>query len=249
MDERHVPPIGLRYWVIFLLVSILGGQIGDLAPVLLPFSILGRMIVLAMILAAIFVVERYDNRSSTDAYYWLAVLTMQIGAVRLNDFSALQLGMDRLELVGALIVLLVTTIIVARSDESHLFATMQLERPGTAARPLADVAHWLGLIVASILGAAASDLFTLTFAMGPVLPVMVFSAGLAVLFYLQRRSRPDRLHAFWLTTTLARADAIAIGDWLIKGPHLHLDLGLATVVTGILVVILVAFWRAPPAHV
>lgn len=79
MDERHVPPIGLRYWLIFLLVSVFGGHMGDVVAMVLPFTILGRMVVLATLLAVIFVAERYDHHSSTDACYWLAVALLQIG--------------------------------------------------------------------------------------------------------------------------------------------------------------------------
>jgi len=248
MDERHVPPIGLRYWAIFVVVSIFGGQMGDLVPMLLPFSILGRMVVVAGVLAAIFVTERFDNRSSTDAYYWLAVVVMQVAAVRLADLSALHLGMDRLELVGALILLVVTTVIVSRGDESHIIASLQLERPGAAARPIADMAHWLGMIMASILGTAASDLFAITFGVGTLLLAVLFSAAATLLLHLQRRSRPDRLHAFWLTTTVVRADGVAIGDFLVKGPHAHLGLALATALTGIVVIAAITLWPVPQSQ-
>src|SRR5476649_117946 len=115
MDERNVPSIGLRYWALFIVTSVFGGHLGDLLIVVLPIGVLGRMLVLAGLLAAVFVVERYD-RSSTDAWYWIAAIVIQVAAVRLSDLSTIQLGFSPLEVVAALALLLMTTMVVARSD-------------------------------------------------------------------------------------------------------------------------------------
>ena len=152
-------------------------------------------------------------------------------------------------MVGALAILLVTTIVVARSDETHLFSTLQLERSGTAAKPMADVAHWLGLIVASTLGAAAADLCAITIGAGTVLSAVLFSLAIMLLLQLQRRSRPHRLHAFWLTTILVRADGVALGDLVNKGPYLHLGLGLSTFLSGCVAIGLMTFWRQPKPQI
>jgi uncharacterized membrane-anchored protein len=248
MDEKHVPPIGLRYWTLFVVASVFGAHMGDVIAALLTIGLLGKILFLAVILAAIFIAERYD-RSSTEAWYWLAVIVIQVAAVRLADFSTIRLGINRIEVVSALALLLVTTMIVARSDESHLFSTLQLERPGTAAKPMADVAHWLGMIVASTLGAAGADFCAITLGVGTVLSVVIISAAVLALLYLQRRSRPNRLHAFWLTTTLVRSDGIVIGDLLVKGPHLHLGLAMSSLLTGLVLFGLLIFWRAPDSPV
>ncbi len=248
MDERHVPPIGLRYWAVFVAASVFGAHMGDVVTAALRIGLLCQILVLAVALLLVFLVERHD-RSSTDAYYWGAVIIMQVMAVRLADFAALQLGINRIELVGGLVLLLVTTIIVSRSDETHIFSTLQLERPGPAAKPLADVPHWLDLIVASVLGSAAADLVAITFGIGTVLSAVVLSALVIVLIYLQRRSRPARLHAFWLTTTVVRADGICLGDLLVKGPNLQLGLALSTVLSALLVIGLLVYWRAPKSPV
>jgi uncharacterized membrane-anchored protein len=248
MDEKHVPPIGLRYWTLFVVTSLFGAHMGDVAAALLVIGLLAKMVFLAVVLAAIFIAERYD-RSSTDAWYWLAVIVIQVAAVRLSDFSTVQLGISRIEMVAGLAVLLVTTMIVARSDETHLFSTLQLERPGTAAKPMADVAHWLGMIVASTLGVAAADLCAVTFGVGTIPSAVLISLVVALLLQLQRRSRSNRLHAFWLTTVLARADGIVIGDLLVKGPHVHLGLAFSSLLTGLLLLGLLIFWRAPKSPV
>ncbi|MBV8393910.1 MAG: hypothetical protein JOY81_12080 [Alphaproteobacteria bacterium] len=222
---------------------------GDVLLGALPsVGVLGRMLFVAVLLAIVFIGERYD-RSPTDAWYWLAVILIQMAAVRLADFSTIQLGINRLEVVGALALLLVTTMVVARSDETHLFSTLQLERPGTAAKPLADVAHWLGMIVASTLGAAGADLCAITFHVGTLASALILTAMILILLQLQRRSRPNRLHAFWLTTILVRADGVSIGDLLVRGDHLHLGLPLSTLLTALVTIAMLAFWRPPTAHV
>lgn len=90
-------------------------------------------------------------------------------------------------------------------------------------------------------GAACADLLAITLGAGTPLSAVQFSVAVALLLYLQRRSRPKRLHAFWLTTTLLRADAISLGDLLVKGRDVHLGLALSTVLTGVLAVALVTF--------
>lgn len=246
MDERHVPSIGLRYWAFFVVASIFGGHMGDVLLAALPsVGIVGRILIVTVLLVIVFVGERYD-RSSTDAWYWVAVILIQVGAVRLADFSTIQLGMNRLEVAGALALLLVTTIVVARSDETHLFSTLQLEQPGTAAKPLADVAHWLGMIVASTLGATGADLCAITFGIGTFYSALILSLVIVVLLQLQRRSRPNRLHAFWLTTTLIRSDGISLGDIMVRGGHTHLGLSLSAMLSGAVVGGMLLFWRPPP---
>lgn len=248
MDERHVPPVGLRYWILFLVTSVFGSHMGDVIMTVIAGSLGRQILLLAVVLLAIFLAERYDRRTS-DAFYWSAVIVVQMMANRLADFAVLQLGINRIGLVVGLVILLVTTLIMSRSDETRLFSRIALERPGAAAKPMADVPHWLGLFVASILGSAAADLAAITFRLGSAGAALVVSSVVIVLLYLQRSSRPVRLHAFWLTTTLVRADGISFGDLLVKGAYLHFGLMVSALVSGITVVALLVCWRPPKSPV
>lgn len=244
MDEKHVPPIGTRYWILFSIASIFGAHLGDVLPNMLPIDVWQRLLVQATLIAAVFIAEQRD-RSSTELWYWIAVVLFQMTAVRLGDISTVNLGFDPLVMAGGLALLLVTTMVMARADDTHLYATMQLERPGTEGKPLADVAHWLGLIVASTLGAVAADLGSTVLGVGPVLVVTLLSIIVAALLHLQRRTRPDRLHAFWLTTVLVRSTGVAISDLMVKGPPFNLGLLLSTALSGCFMVGLLVLW--PPS--
>ena len=79
MDEGHVPSIGLRYWAIFVVTSVFGAHMADVVAAALTFGVLGQMLVVAAVLTVIFIAERFD-KSATDAWYWIAVIVIQIAA-------------------------------------------------------------------------------------------------------------------------------------------------------------------------
>jgi uncharacterized membrane-anchored protein len=242
MSEDHVPPIGPRYWAIFLVAGVLGTQLGDALPIVLPIGVPYRLLVLAVLIAALFLAERYA-RSPTELWYWGAVILIQVTAVRLRDFSTIDLGVNLLAMAGSLAVLMVTTMMMARSGDAHLYATMQLERPGTEVKPVADAAYWLGLIFASTLGAVTADLCSKFLRIGLYPSVGIMSLALAVLLYLQRRSRPNPLRAFWVTIILMRSDAAVISDAMIEGPSVNLGLMASTALTACLMIGLLVLWR------
>ncbi|SJZ31730.1 Uncharacterized membrane-anchored protein [Enhydrobacter aerosaccus] len=244
MDERHVPPVGLRYWLLFLITSVFGSHMGDAVRSLVSSGLLCQILVLAGFLSLVFVIERRDRRAS-DIHYWSAVIIVQMMAVRLADFSVIQLHINRIELVIGLMVLLAATLVMSRSDETRIFSRLQLERPAADARPMADFPHWMGLLIASVAGSVAADLFAITFHLGAAGSALAISVVAIVLVYLQWPTRRGRLHAFWITTTLVRADGIAIADVLVKKSYLHLGLALGTVLSGLVVIGLLLSWRPP----
>jgi uncharacterized membrane-anchored protein len=248
MDERHIPPVSLRYWVLFLATSVCGAHLEDVVRKAVFGGGITQAVVLAGILALVFVAERYDRRAS-DTYYWSAVIIVQTMAVRFEDFSVLQLGINHFGLVIGLILLFAVTLIMSRSDENRVSSRLQLERPGPNAKPIADVPYWLGLFVASVLGSAVADLCAINFGLGPGRSAIAVMAVVMALLYLQRPTRPVRLHAFWLTTTLVRADGISIADMLVDGGRVQLGLALSAMLSVSVVVILLILWRPPRSPV
>lgn len=248
MDERHVPPVSLRYWILFLIASVFGSHMGDVVMAASAGNLVPQILIFAGVLFLIFLAEHYD-RWSSDAYYWCGVIVVQMMANRLADFAVLQLGINRLALVIGLAVLLVTTVIMSRSEETRLFSRLVLERSPAAAKPMADLPHWLGLFVASILGAAVADVVAINFHFGSSYAALTIAAVVIVLLYLQRRTRPVRLHAFWLTTTLVRADGISIGDVLVKSASVQMGLALSALLSGVVIVVLLIWWRPPKSLV
>lgn len=240
MREDHVPSIGPRFWVVLLIASVFGTNLGDLLTAHLPLGFTGRMLVLAALLAAILIGERYD-RSRTEACYWMVVIVVQAASTKLADFSAVDLGLGRLALVAALAVLLMATFRILRSHTMLFVSTHIISRQGAAARPLTDAAHWTAMVLASTLGAAASDFFSIGLGLGPFRAAMILSVPLVVSFSLYRLPSANRLFVFWLTGTAIRALGTAIGDLAVGKAHLP----VSTALIGVMLVALLLLWPKP----
>src|SRR5438045_1041733 len=146
MREDHVPSIGPRFWVVLMIASVFGANLGDLLAAHVALGFTGRMAVFAVLLAVILIGERYD-RSRTEACYWMVVVVVQAASTKLADFSAIDLGLGRLMLVAALAVLLMAAFRVLRSHTMLFVSTHMISRPGAAARPLTDAAHWTAMVL------------------------------------------------------------------------------------------------------
>ncbi len=243
MQEDHIPSIGPRFWVAFTIATVFGANLGDLSAAYLPLGFTARMLVFAALLAAIFIGERYD-RSRTAACYWMAVVVIQAASTKLADFSAIDLGFGRLVLVGGLVVLIVASFWILRSHAMLTISTHMVSRPGAAAKPLADTAHWTALVLASTLGATGSDFLNVGLGLGPFYATMILAAVLVVSFRMHSLRSSNRLFMYWLTSTVIRAFGTAVGDFLAKTqPPAGLPVG--TALSGALLVALLLLWPRP----
>ncbi|MBS0520435.1 MAG: hypothetical protein JSR90_17200 [Proteobacteria bacterium] len=238
MDESHVPAIGLRYWILLLLATTVAAFAGCVMtiPFGLPLGI--KLIPLSAILVVIFLLERRDE-SSTDAWYWAAVAVIGAAGARIADISTGALELDYLYLVVGLVILLGMTFAVGQSEETRLISRLQVER----ARPSADLTHWIGMIVASVLGAVASDLVKTGFQLGPLFAGALFAAMLGGFYCLFRFTRANRLLLFWCAVSLVSAEGGCIGRFVGSRQELGVSLVYgALFVVGPFVATLL-FWR------
>ena len=240
MREDHVPSIGARFWVVLIVASVSGANLADLLTAHLALGFAGRMLVLAALLAAIFIGERYD-KSPTEAWYWMAVVVIQVASTKLADFSAIDLGLGRRALAVGFALLLLVTFWILRSSTMLFISTHMLSRPGAAARPLTDFAHWTAMVLASALGATVSDFLTVRLALAPLHAVLILAVALAVVFPLYRLPKANRLFVFWSTSTAIRALGTAIGDLLVE----YTSLPVSAAMTGVAVVALLLLWPKP----
>ncbi len=242
MQDVHVPSLGLRSWAVFMIASVFGANLGDFVTGHLALGFTGRMLVLVAVLVAIFTAERYD-RSKTQAWYWMAVVVIQAASTKLADFSTIELGFGRVAVIAGLAVLLVATFVVARSSPTLLISTHMISRPGRAAKPMADSAHWVAMVVASTLGSVAADAVTFGLGFGAPRASVILSALAAVAFCLHRLPQANRLLVYWLTVAAVRAVGNAVGDVLVRDPRLALGLPLSTALTGALMAAVLVLWR------
>jgi uncharacterized membrane-anchored protein len=244
MQDVHVPPLSLRSWAVFMIASVFGANLGDFMSVDLALGFTFRMLALLAVLVAIFTFEQYD-RSKTQAWYWTAIIVIQAASTKLADFSTTELGFGRFAVIAGLAVLLAATFVVARSSPSLLISTHMISRPGRAAKPMADSAHWVAMVVASTLGSVAADAFTIGLGLGALRSSVILMALTAVAVSLQRLPQANRLLIYWLTVAALRAVGNAVGDVLARDPHLALGLPLSTAMTGALMAAVLLLWREP----
>ncbi|MFI4998434.1 MAG: hypothetical protein ACHQK9_01035 [Reyranellales bacterium] len=241
MQEDHVPSIGARSWTILLVASICGANVGDILTQFLVMGFVGRMLLLAAVLTLIFTGERYD-RSKTHAWYWMAVVIIQAASTKLGDFLTIDLGFGRGAVIASLAALLVITFVVVRSSTAFFISEHMIARPGAAAKPMADAAHWMAMVVASTLGSVASDFCTLGLGLGAVRGSLLLTGLLVGIFWLQRLRGTNRMLFYWLAITLVRADGNALGDVIVRNSHLPAGLPLSATLTAIAMVVLLFLW-------
>lgn len=238
MREDHVPSIGPRIWLGVLAASVFGTNTGDLLSAHLALGFVGRLGVVVVAMAAIFAGERYD-RSKTEAWYWAAAVVIQAAATRLCDFLTIDLRLGRIEIIVGASVLLALIVVTVRSGEKFVISTHMVTRPGRAARPIVDATHWMSMVVASTLGAVASDFLAIGLGIGMPGTLAILSVMVLVAFGLQRLPEVDVLLVYWLTGTLIRATGTTVGDLLAKAAGLP----LSTLLTGAVLVALIVAWR------
>ena len=97
------------------------------------------------------------------------------------------------------------------------------------------------MVLASTLGAAASDFFSIGLRLGPLGAALILAVTLAVTFHVYRLPSANRLFAFWFASTVIRAFGTAVGDLLAANAHLV----VSTALNGAMLVALLVLWPKP----
>lgn len=243
MQQDHVPSIGVRTWAVVMIASVFGSIAGDFLSAHLALSFMVRLLLLAAVVGLIFAGEAHD-RSSTQAWYWMAVVTIQAAATKLSDFLTFDLGLGRLQIIVGISMLLVVMAVIVRSGEKFVISLHMVARPGAMAKPMTDATHWIGMVVASVVGSVASEFVVIGLGVGPVGAAAILTVLLAASFWMHRRPGIDLLMVFWVTGALIRATSTTLGDLIAR----TVGLSLGAVLTGGLLIALLALWRQPRSH-
>lgn len=242
MDEKHVPPIGLRFWAVLFVACAFGARLGSLVDVHSTATLLGQLVLLAAVLTAVFVAERYD-KTQNDVWYWAAVVVLEAAGVEIANFSTFHLGLDRFPLIVGLAILIAAIFAAGRSDEMHHVSAYLIARPQPAARALADPTHWTAMLGAGVLGTVVGDCLSISLGLGPALATLALLVFLAGLYGFYRRTAMDRMLLFWLANIGVRAASDMTGSLLSSRRGLGLGLHLCTLIAGLLTIGLVLLWR------
>jgi uncharacterized membrane-anchored protein len=241
MQQYHVPLLGLRYWVALCLASVFGANMGDFFAHNLGLGHVGGLPFLAIALAVVFVLERFD-RTAHEAFYWLAIVVVRTAATNLADFFSGDLRLPRPWVMAGLAVLLALSVAAAwqlwwRNSVDKTDARSNLLR--------ADSGYWLAMLIAGTLGTVMGDFFSHDLHLGNAVASLVLSALLAPFLVLGARQLLWSLPLYWTTIVMVRAAGTVVGDLL--AARNALGLALSTAVTGLLFIGFLILWRTSKA--
>lgn len=235
MQISHLPALDARYWLIVTLITILGSNAGDFVSggfdgaTALDTALDIHVPVVAALLLGVLWLEPRDPSASRRSY-WLALLLVPMTS---NDLAGLVMSgapIGRIGIICGLLAALVSTFLIARSDAMHAVASNMMLRPKPNL-PLTDASYWLGMLIASVLGTAASDWLTATEGLsdGMALPVTALPA-LAAIVALHLLPARFRFVLYWVAIVSLNAAATAAGHFLAWHPLLGIGLPQSLIV-------------------
>ena len=241
MQRYHVPLLGLRYWIALCLASIFGANMGDFFAHNLGLGHVAGLPFLAIALAIVFALERFD-RAAHEAFYWLAIVVVRTAATNLADFFAGDLRLPRPGVMAGLAAVLALSLAAAwqlswRNAADKTDAQSNLLR--------ADYPYWLAMLIAGTLGTVMGDFFSHDLHLGNAVASIVLSALLAPFLVLGARQLLWSLPLYWTTIVMVRAAGTTVGDLL--AARNALGLALSTAATGLLFVGFLIVWRTSKA--
>jgi len=238
MQRTNVPALGLRYWVIISLASVFGANMGDFVSHVLGLGHARGLPLLVATFVVILLAER-RSRVGTEAYYWLAIVTIRTAATNLADLGTHDLRLSYQSVIAGLAMLLVLVVYFARSPFSA---------PADAGRaaalkgvPKTDVQYWTAMLIAGTLGTALGDFAAGGLGLGA--SSIVFLALLAVVVALGYRTVITTTGFYWLTIVIVRTAGTNVGDFLAGRHGLGLGLRASTACTALLLIVTALVWK------
>ena len=225
MLDRHLPRLGVGFWVALCFASVFGANMGDFFAHDLGLGHARGLPLLALLFLAIVTLERFDP-STHAAWYWAAIVVIRTAATNIGDLLTLDWHLPPLAVMAALALLLAAAAVLVRKA---------WQRAGTAdpARLVlgADAPYWLCLLLAGALGTVMGDYASHDLQLGNSRATLVLGVILAAGFAAGGSGRIWRPAFYWIIVTLVRAAGTVLGDRLAQRDLLGLP--LSTLLTGL----------------
>jgi uncharacterized membrane-anchored protein len=234
MQSNHLPMLNARYWSALCLASIFGANMGDLCARNLGLGHVGGLPYLAIALALVMIVERFD-RTQHQSYYWIAIIIVRTAATNFADFAAGDMKLPRPWVMAVLLILLVAVVWL-----SWKFVWQHRSAKSDSVLR-ADLGYWISMFIAGALGTVMGDFCSHNMHLGDLGASILLSPVVAVLLGVGWRGPLRWLPIYWTTVVAIRAAGTAVGDTL-AGRNM-LGLPWSTALTGIMFVTLLVAWK------
>lgn len=249
MQISHLPALDARYWLVVSLITILGSNAADFVSdrfdsiAALDTALDLHVPIIAALLLAVLWFEPRD-RSASRRCYWLALLLVPMTSSDLAGLVMSGAPIGRIGIISVLIIALVSTFLIARSDAMHAVASNMMLRPRPNL-PLTDASYWLAMLIASVLGTTASDWLTMTEGLsdGLALPIAGVPA-LAAIVAFHLLPAHFRFVLYWVAIVLLNAAATAAGHFLAWNPYVGIGLPLSLVVPALALAVIALHGRS-----
>jgi uncharacterized membrane-anchored protein len=236
MKPIHMPQVDLRYWCAILLASVSGTNLGDYYAHEFGLGLGLGLTALAVLCAAVFVIERLDTRV-TQLYYWLVILIIRTGATIIADTLAFRVRVPE-PWLSLLLVALIGAFAVWQNRGLPPAAYLGPQRT----LPPATAPYWLAMLCAGVLGAVDGNVSSQLIGQGPA--SMLFFALLCFALTLKNWGPLfGGLAVYWIRVVVARTAGTAIGELLAEDRNLNLGLPTATFFTVLAFFGVALLWR------
>ena len=232
MKAIHTPRINGRYWTAILLASVFGTNLGDYYAHTAQLGIVKGLLVLAVFAALVFVAERLiDN--GREVYYWLIIIIIRTGATNIADYLMYRLRVPGVLLITGLVAFIALLGWATRLKRTAASTSQALPNTGTA--------YWLAMLGAGVFGTVAGDLSE--HGMGEGIAALALTVLFCAVLFFTYRHASRWVAVYWTTVAVARTAGTAIGDWFAESKALHIGLPLCTLLSGIVFLAVLLFWR------
>ena len=227
MRTSNTPLPGPRYWVLIAVASVFGANLGDFASHDLHLGHWHGLLPMAVVLGAILWGEQ-RTRIRTEAFYWLAIVTVRTAATNLADLTTHDLKTPYGWAVAGLTVALAVWVLVAGLRERTRWGL-----------PQTGLAYWIGMLLAGTLGTAIGDGVADEVGLGVLMGSVALGLITAVLFALRQRASLALVVGYWVAVVAIRAVGTTLGD---LSAH-TMGLEASTLVSGVILAAGVMLWK------
>lgn len=240
MQIHNLPTIGARYWAALILASIFGANCGDFVSHILHLGHWHGLPPLALLFCLVMAAERW-SKLATEAYYWIAIVTLRTAATNLGDLATHDFKLDYPLVIAGLVLLLVAVLIVERTFSTRNGGAAALK--DARGLPTTDIFYWVAMLTAGTLGTAGGDFVADDLGLGLVWGSIVLCAALAAMLAVRNRPGLTTKSTYWLTVVAVRTAGTTLGDLFASRHGLGLGLTVSTPLMGALMVLLLLLWR------
>lgn len=221
---NKVPEITLYFWIIKILCTTVGETAADFLATNFNLGLTGTSLVMAAFLAIVLFFQ-FKAKRYVPGIYWLAVVLISVVGTLASDNLTDNFGVS-----------LVTTTIVFAIILGLVFIGWYMKEKTISVHSIVtkrrETFYWLTILFTFALGTSLGDLLAERLNLGYLLSVVVFAAGIAVVYLCYKRFKMNEILAFWIAYILTRPLGASIGDYLSQA-RTDGGVGLGTTLTSL----------------